>query len=393
MKDDATKAAQALRDSLLRIEQEATGASRVAAQIAQSTSALDGSSGFRGLVEDTSRQNELLKAAMSPSLGSTNLKALLTQVDPLAEFRQQMAENDVAMRLALQQSFRLPHVAELDGLFKRLRSDNTAIARQFAEINDSIKAAVEAMRTPWLNVAHEMNSIRGLAALQGLGQSVRDLPPFGEKLAEIMRADLGDWRDRITIPKIIIDDPVWRSAFYVERGFDPALTAFPPAAFDEGMVLAQLRGERPEPSERDEPEEGSELATEAFGRLRHFERTLREFIDEVMTRAHGPDWPRHRLPNKMCDAWREKREADIRNGAPPGPLIAYADFTDYEHVICKRDNWPLFAQTFRRPENVRESLQRLAPIRLCTMHARLLTQDDLLFLHCEVRRIYKAIDR
>jgi hypothetical protein len=44
-------------------------------------------------------------------------------------------------------------------------------------------------------------------------------------------------------------------------------------------------------------------------------------------------------------------------------------------------------QTFRREEDVRESFQRLHPLRIATMHARLLTQDDEVFLSVEVNRI------
>jgi hypothetical protein len=58
-------------------------------------------------------------------------------------------------------------------------------------------------------------------------------------------------------------------------------------------------------------------------------------------------------------------------------LIACADFTEYQLVICRADNWrELFAQIFMRPENVRETFQRQHPIRLDTMHARSITQDD-----------------
>lgn len=74
------------------------------------------------------------------------------------------------------------------------------------------------------------------------------------------------------------------------------------------------------------------------------------------------------------------------------PLIAYADFTDYLRVICKQDNWKrVFGTTFGSIESVRESLQRLHPIRICTMHGRPITQDDQLLLYVEVKRLIKAI--
>ena len=75
------------------------------------------------------------------------------------------------------------------------------------------------------------------------------------------------------------------------------------------------------------------------------------------------------------------------------PLLAYADFTDYELIICRADNWrEVFSQTFKRPESVRESFQRLYPIRICTMHARPITQDDELFLYVELRRLIGVIE-
>jgi hypothetical protein len=51
----------------------------------------------------------------------------------------------------------------------------------------------------------------------------------------------------------------------------------------------------------------------------------------------------------------------------------------------------VFAPVFRRAESVRESFQRLYPIRLCTMHARIVTQDDELYLFVETKRILSAI--
>ena len=74
--------------------------------------------------------------------------------------------------------------------------------------------------------------------------------------------------------------------------------------------------------------------------------------------------------------------------------IAYADFTDYERVICRSDNWrEIFTTFFDRPESVRESFQRLYPIRLDTMHARPITQDDELLLYVETQRLVKVIVR
>lgn len=113
-----------------------------------------------------------------------------------------------------------------------------------------------------------------------------------------------------------------------------------------------------------------------------------------MTQAFGADWPKCRLPNGLHDRWWEKKQKAEQAGAREQPLIAYADFTDYERVICRGDNWrEVFGGFFERPESVRESFQRLHPIRLDTMHARPITQDDELLLYVETRRMAKVILR
>ncbi|MGH9810258.1 MAG: Swt1 family HEPN domain-containing protein, partial [Terriglobia bacterium] len=90
--------------------------------------------------------------------------------------------------------------------------------------------------------------------------------------------------------------------------------------------------------------------------------------------------------------WEEKKERARNNGEPDRPLIAYADFTDYAKIITRRDNWKtVFSLIFVSTDSLRESFQRLYPIRLCVMHARIITQDDELYLHVETRRLLKAI--
>lgn len=97
-----------------------------------------------------------------------------------------------------------------------------------------------------------------------------------------------------------------------------------------------------------------------------------------------------RIPETRAE-WVEKRRKAEGAGEPVRPLIAYADFTDYERILLRADNWKaVFEAVFHRKEAVRESLQRLYPIRLCTMHARLITQDDELLLYVEAKRLLKA---
>ena len=100
-----------------------------------------------------------------------------------------------------------------------------------------------------------------------------------------------------------------------------------------------------------------------------FEVQIRNFIDKVMTEAWGADWPKHKLPNGLYDSWREKQEKAKQAGRKPYHIICFADFTDYERIINKTDNWNnVFKAVFRDPANVRESFNRMNLPRVETMH-------------------------
>jgi hypothetical protein len=200
----------------------------------------------------------------------------------------------------------------------------------------------------------------------------------------------------------IFTDLTARSNFYLSLGFDRTLTDFPAPAFWQSLEIAGLRREPPALVERygapvprsddDDEEEGLERTNIAHDWLLRLETQLRKFIDERMTRVFGADWPKHHLPNGLYEEWQEKKRKARAAGREERPLIAYADFNDYERLICRTDNWrELFAPFFHRQENVRESFQRLHPIRVDTMHARPITQDDELLLYVEARRLVKVI--
>ncbi len=107
------------------------------------------------------------------------------------------------------------------------------------------------------------------------------------------------------------------------------------------------------------------------------------------------------VPNGLGNHRRERfqvapvfvsRSMALEDREPERRLIAYADFTDYVRMIVRKDNWEqIFRPFFRRKALVQESLQRLCPIRVCAMHARVITQDDELFLMAETVRLLKAM--
>ncbi len=291
--------------------------------------------------------------------------------------------------------FRLPDHLESALLAEQFHA--RAIAEKLAFPNGDVAAlvlqqAMEKMTTPWLDQEEAMRSISGFAEIQRIGEAVRSMPAFDDSLAASVRASLGDWRDPISWRPEVFTDLAVRGDFYVRLGFNPALTRFPLPAFEQGLEIAGL-GQFPAESEpADGEEDGLVRTNAAHDRLLRVERLLRKFIDRQLTRAFGPDWAKHRLPNGVYDNWQEKKRKAEEAGAEERPLIEYSDFTDYAPILCRRDNWrEVFRAFFGREESVRETFQRLHPVRLDVAHARLITQDDELLLRVEVRRLEKAM--
>ncbi|MDA8446511.1 Swt1 family HEPN domain-containing protein [Paracidovorax valerianellae] len=286
--------------------------------------------------------------------------------------------------------FRLPRASELS----RMAHDAltaTSIPPAVFGSEESLAAAMARMHSPWLQIEEPFASTKAFSEIVAMGRGIEDLRPFDPVLGDVLRSSLGDWRDWLGVEPELLVDPVLRTGLYVERGLDSNLTDFTPSAFDEGLRIAGLRGLDPSES-LDEEEDGLARARVAFEHLQRFEIALRRFIEGAMKAAFGEHWMKRQLPAKMLDAWTEKRDKAIKAGQDEQPLIEYADFSDYKGIIERKDNWnAVFSNIFGRPEDIRESLQRLFPVRIATMHARLITRDDELLLLVETKRVLKAI--
>jgi hypothetical protein len=347
---------------------------------------------------DLERQHAVIRAATGP-MEVWRQAGLFDLGSP---FQREMEQARKLME-AHQADYRLPGALEAGHLMGIWRAQNDLQSFPHDSDPSFFENAIATIRSPWLDTKNELRSVGGFAELIGIGHAVSALPSFGEELAQTLRTNLGDWRDVATWPPAVFTDFVARSDFYLDRGLNPVLTDFPAPAFQQSLDIAGLRtgshalvdiyGD-PIPDDRDQNEEEALTRTNtAHSWLMRFEIRLRRFIDERMTAVAGSEWARHRLPNGLYDKWQEKKKAADQHGVPDLPIIHYADFTDYVHVICRKDNWrEVFLPVFRREESIRESLQRLHPVRLCTMHARPITQDDELILYTEVRRLVRAME-
>ena len=358
--------------------------------------ALELESDIRRIIEDTDRTRNLVRAILGPA-------EILRQGHILDTVPTVGAELDRIHSLSLEfeRQFRLPLLPEIPNLLRELKIDRTVTA--LAHYNDHIpelSRAIEAMTTPWLNKQEQIRSLTGFFGLQEIGYVLNKKSILSIESEERLRSYLGDWRGHIDWPFAIFTDPVERSEFYVSRGLDLTLTEFPVAAFDEAITIAGIK--RSLPSRIDaydythkresDNEVGLKRNNTAHDRLQRFESHIRSFIDQRMTVAVGENWIKHRVSGEIRQQWKEKRDKADENGELERPLIDYADFTDYEEIIVRNDNWEeVFAPIFQRKTLVQESFQRLYPIRICTMHARIITQDDELYLFTETRRLLKAI--
>ena len=318
-----------------------------------------------------------------------------------AEQRDAIAELQRQLTLSTEH-FKLPDVAAAAQLMEAYRTEHASeLVKHFRENHDYLRHAAESIRSPWLNMQSQMRSIGAFAEIQSVGFALRNVPAFDDRFTALLRIDLGDWQDQLMFPNEIFYDPIARSVFYQERGFDRALASFPTDTFNQNLDIAGLRGEPTpiveaynyeETEENGEQEAAFARTNAAHDRLQRFETQLRQFIDAEMTRACGEQWIKHRVPGPMRERWTEKRQNARERGEADHPLIAYADFTDYVPIITQRNNWTeIFQAVFHRPASVQESFQRLYPIRVCTMHARMITQDDEIYLYVEIKRILSAI--
>lgn len=352
------------------------------------------------LLENIERNKSLMNAFVGP-LAELRKAGIFDRPSPLQQEIQRIGQ----IMAEFEARFTLPEEGATAQLVRQYQlSSLSETMAQYSETITTVQKAMGAMRTPWLDMQQVARSLTSFARLQGIGSIVTRLPTFEDQALSVLRVDLGDWRDPITWPDSILTDLAARTDFYVERGFDQALTDFPASAFQESLQISGLRTEPPPmsavygapfpPPGDDEEEKALARTNEAHNWLLRLEFQLRKFIDDEMTRVFGPNWPKRRLPGELYDKWQDKKSQGEQAGEQAWPLIAYADFTDYQKIICKRDNWrEVFAPHFRRQESVRETFQRLYPVRLSTMHARPITQEDELLLYVETRRLVKVITR
>jgi hypothetical protein len=215
--------------------------------------------------------------------------------------------------------------------------------------------------------------------------------PFGTDVTGALRLGLGDWREAL-IPENMLDSNI-RHEFYVERGLDLALTAFPSASYPQILLSAGL-SYPPVAESDDPPAAATDLGNEAFRMLRPFEIEFREFLASVMSSRFGQQWIKQRVSGETRTRWVTRRDDAVRDGEVEMPLHAYADLFDYAEIIIRNDNWTdLFKQIFLDKNEIQVSFKRLNAVRRPLVHGREISNEDLLFMNVEVIRLRRSVKR
>lgn len=305
-----------------------------------------------------------------------------------------------------------PEIAAAGNLFKQLEESHFflivrqleespffAITRQVGLVAESIESRLKHLSAPAMAISNLSNSISGYLKLEIIGTILLEQQTYEEKVVDAFRLEFGDWRDPITFREEASENT--RRSLYEKQGFDEELVDFSDEGFGEIIEVTNIKRPLSEienifgpliPEGMSDRASTSEHERQAYDWLRSLETAIRIFIDKVMHRAFGEDWPKHRLPNNLYKDWCEKRHQSTQNGYPPRPIIDYADFSDYLRIIEKKDNWSsVFSSYWVRQEDIRESFQRLRAARNNTMHARAVLKEDLIIIYSEGRRVFQVL--
>ncbi|ERP97778.1 hypothetical protein Q669_21470 [Labrenzia sp. C1B10] len=243
------------------------------------------------------------------------------------------------------------------------------------------------IRRPWVDVGNPSQSVSAYVDARALATIVENGPPESRAVVTAVREELGDYRETDAVPEVVAANPVLRSAFRLEVGYNADLSSLPPAII--ATVFDGFGGSVPRRIEADP----DALESAVHQRARRLELKLRRFIEKKMMAKLGPKWSKQRVPGKTVAGWRARRQTDIDNGRTASRLFDYAGFEDYRAIIEQKDNWAeVFAPIFKVKTSILETLRRLSLIRNPDAHYRVVTIEDFLDLHTEGRRLDKWMD-
>lgn len=132
-----------------------------------------------------------------------------------------------------------------------------------------------------------------------------------------------------------------------------------------------------------------------YATLKTLESNLRECVEKELSKL-DIDWWKTRVPGDV----RENCEKRVNDRKRPYPWIElldasplhFADFPDYQKIICRSDNWrDSFETIFVTKETIHSKLQELEPIRNDIAHSRSISTESANLLSIYEGQITRAI--
>jgi hypothetical protein len=302
---------------------------------------------------------------------------MLAETERLLAGGAQIGAIDGALRTGYRDLFpamRRPRATEIEAVI----TATTALEalKPYPDWAAQARQRFDAISTPWVRSDLPDASIAAMARLVTLDKVVDHGRPGDSGVIEALRGRLGDYRGDDASSGDALDDPVARTGYQLDRGFDPVLTVLPTAVV--AVMFAPFGAS--DPAVEVDPDQLENAVRMLIKRLEH---ALRRFIADRLQSLYGDTWF-DALPSEIRRAWTAGRQRDIEAGRTPDDLIAYADFEHYRRIIEHPDRWPrLFEPVFRDQAAIRETLRRIAVIRNPGAHFRAVTLEDLIILRAE----------
>ena len=128
--------------------------------------------------------------------------------------------------------------------------------------------------------------------------------------------------------------------------------------------------------------------------LKNLEENIRQLIEEELSK-NNPHWWKQRIPGDVKETAEERKQKDEKRKIwdyDEQPLISYIDFTDYEKIITKNDNWnDVFQDIFHDKTAISAKLKVIEPIRNTISHTRNLDPHEIKQLKFYSEEILKSI--
>lgn len=107
--------------------------------------------------------------------------------------------------------------------------------------------------------------------------------------------------------------------------------------------------------------------------LKNLEQQIRDFIESELS-ENNQKWWKQLIPGDVKDNAEQRKKDDEERKTwqfKEQPLISYIDFTDYEKIITRNDNWEeIFQYVFHDKISISAKLKEIEPIRNTISHSR-----------------------